>query len=80
MKSINLKTMANKPTEKQMDILNYMSKIIDYWKGTNDIDSPTLQGDLDEELINLEFDLSDTEEAELTDGMNNMLSFIRDRK
>jgi len=69
--------MANKPTQKQMDVLNYMSKIIDYWKGTNDIESPTLQGDLDEELINIDEELTNSEEAELVVKMNNLLGFVR---
>jgi len=69
--------MANKPTQKQMDVLNYMSKIIDYWKGTNDIESPTLQGDLEEELINIDEELTNSEEAELVVKMNNLLGFVR---
>ena len=69
--------MANKPTEKQLDILNYMSRITDYWKGSNDINSPTLEGDLEEELMNLETNLSGSEETELTVKMYNLLTFIR---
>ena len=60
-----------------MDVLNYMSKIIDYWKGTNDIESPTLQGDLDEELINIDEELTNSEETELVVKMNNLLGFVR---
>lgn len=42
-----------KPTEKQKKVINILIDILKSWRDSNDIDSPTLNSDLEESLEEL---------------------------
>ncbi len=69
-----------KPTEKQVEVIKEILGIIKSWEGTNDINSPTHYGDINEELNKLELDTIITcpEETKLTTGLAYLLSTIQD--
>lgn len=66
-----------KPNEKQIAILNYLSTQIEYWKKTNDINSPTHNGDMEEELWNLDDILDERDKNEIVDSLSDLLYIVR---
>ena len=69
-----------KPNGKQIAACTFIEKNARYWQHTNDISSPTHQGDLNEEVKNVQFGediLTDEEQKELANKMNDLLQFIR---
>jgi len=44
-----------KPNENQIESINLIISIIESWKNTNDINSPTHESDINEELRKLDF-------------------------
>lgn len=66
-----------KPNENQIEILDYVSSQINYWKRTNDINSPTHQGDMEEEMWKIEELLSDDQKEKILESLNNLLTTIK---
>ena len=66
-----------KANDKQIAIINYLQTQLSYWRDTNDIDSPTHGGDINEETINIDCELSDDEESVLEEETYNILKYIR---
>lgn len=71
-----------RPTTKQKSICAISSLHLTYWMRTNDISSPTHEGDLAEDIRNIhigigEEELTEDEQKELENKMNDLLNFIR---
>ena len=52
-----------KATEKQKRVIEFFRTQLNYWENTNDINSPTHEGDIREELNKLDDVLNDEEIA-----------------
>jgi len=70
-----------KPNEKQLQILNYVEMQIRYWKGTNDINSPTHHGDMEEEIWKIENLFDDEKDKQrVMDSLSEILKVVRKNK
>jgi hypothetical protein len=71
-----------KPTEKQIQIIEFIKEQVYFWKTTNDILSPTHYCDIEEEAFKLWGDdvLTDEEHKELVELSENLYQFIRNLK
>jgi hypothetical protein len=45
-----------KPTQRQKEVIELVAKLCDYWLTTNDLHSPSHNGDIDSELSNMTID------------------------
>ena len=63
-----------KPTETQKTVCEALIKQLQFWRDTNDIDSPTHYTDMDALLNDC---LSETEIEELTSETCNLFQFIK---
>lgn len=70
--------MTRKPTDRQVEILDYLLNEIKQWKNTNDLSSPTLDGDIGVFMVNVDLDEKDQDYLKYLLG--NLLTFIRDKK
>ena len=66
-----------KPTETQKTVCEALIEQLQFWKHTNDIDSPTHYTDMDEHFTLLSDCLSETEIEELTSETCNLFQFIK---
>lgn len=64
-----------KATEKQKQICDAIKSQVEFWKTSNDIDSPTHYCDNAQAVEELNLSAEDTED--LTNFMDNLLNFIR---
>lgn len=71
-----------KATPRQKIILQEVENQITYWRNTNDLDSPTHYGDIEEESRKLEDDATLTEEQRIRfeNIMGDLLDFIKTKK
>lgn len=67
-----------KATERQKQICDAIKSQVEFWKTSNDIDSPTHYCDNEQAIEQLELSADDTED--LTNFMNNLLNFIKEQK
>ena len=65
----------SKPTGKQRKVISYIQQEAKSWYLSNDISSPTHNGDIKSFTINL--DLTEEQEYELEYLMLNLLNFVR---
>lgn len=68
-----------KATEKQKEICDLIINQVSFWKSSNDINSPTHYCDNSESVRNME-GLSEEDEEDLTNFLNNLLNFVKDNK
>lgn len=64
-----------KATEKQKQICDAIKSQVEFWKTSNDIDSPTHYCDNAQAVEELNLGAEDTED--LTNFMDNLLNFLR---
>lgn len=64
-----------KATESQKQICDAIKSQVEFWKTSNDIDSPTHYCDNAQAVEQLELPAEDTED--LTNFMDNLLNFVR---
>lgn len=72
-----------KPTDKQKEIAELVKLQAEFWQSTNDIDSPTHNCDIEEDVfVNLKLNglISDEHAEYLEDALNNILYIIRMNK
>lgn len=71
-----------KATPRQKLLLQEVENQITYWRNTNDMDSPTHYGDIEEELKKLEDDADLTKEDRIRfeDIVGDLLDFIKTKK
>lgn len=68
-----------KPTEIQIKTIDTIVSIVKSWKNTNDINSPTLISDIQEEMYsNLSDDMSYEEMDELSSVLEDLLWLIKE--
>lgn len=67
-----------KATDKQKEICDLVIQQASFWKSSNDIDSPTHYCDNSESVRSLE--LSEEDEEDLTNFLDNLLNFVKERK
>jgi len=67
-----------KPTINQKDLIEIVSSIIDGWRNTNDISSPTIQSDIKEELSKIDY-LTTQDKKKLTNEIQSILNTIKYR-
>ena len=68
-----------KATDKQKRLCDLVIKQASFWKSSNDIDSPTLYCDNYESVRSLE-GLSEEDEEDLTNFLDNLLNFVKEKK
>ncbi len=66
-----------KPTQKQKGLIKTIEKIVSSWASTNDINSPTHGGDIDEELRKHDFDDNTDDKGLITYALSDILEIIR---
>lgn len=64
-----------KPTDNQKEICDYIISEAKFWKESNDISSPTHNGDIVDFMNRI--DLTEEQEVELEYLMLNLLNFVR---
>ena len=67
-----------KTTDKQKQICDLVIQQANFWKSTNDINSPTHYCDISESVKSLE--LSEEDEEDLTNFLDNLLNFVKEKK
>jgi hypothetical protein len=69
-----------KPSDRQKEIAKLIESQAGYWSNTNDINSPTHEGDVDEEvrLLTLNDTITDDQVKILSDKILDLYYFIRD--
>lgn len=68
-----------KPTEIQIKTIDTIVSIVKSWKNTNDINSPTLSSDIQEEIYaNLGEDMGYEDMDELTSVLEDLLWLIKE--
>lgn len=67
-----------KATDKQKQICDLIIQQASFWKSSNDIDSPTHYCDNSESVRSLE--LSEEDEEDLTNFLDNLLNFVKEKK
>jgi len=65
-----------KPNNNQIETIKVLKTIISSWEKTNDIDSPTHEGDIDEEVLNLDF-LTEIESGKINANLTLLYYTIR---
>lgn len=68
-----------KTTDKQKEICDLIIQQVEFWKSSNDIDSPTHRVDNYESVKVLD-ELKEDDEEDLINFLDNLLSFIRTLK
>lgn len=68
-----------KATDKQKQICDLVIQQASFWKISNDIDSPTHYCDNSESVRSLE-GLSEEDEEDLTNFLDNLLNFVKEKK
>jgi len=68
----------SKATDKQKQICDLIIEQANFWKSSNDINSPTHYCDNFESVISL--DLSEEDEEDLTNFLDNLLNFVKEKK
>ena len=68
-----------KPTERQKEVIRKISKFIDAWEGSNDIDSPTLEADIESFVDDLEtlYAVNKESRTDLELGIYNILDGVQ---
>lgn len=79
MNLLNYKHMS-KATDKQKQICDLVIQQASFWKSSNDIDSPTHYCDNSESVISLELSEEEDDEEDLTNFLDNLLNFIKEKK
>lgn len=69
-----------KPTTKQIELIKTIEKIVSSWRSTNDINSPTHDSDIDEELRKHDFDANTDDKGLVTYALSDILEIIRRNK
>lgn len=67
-----------KATDKQKQICDLVIQQASFWKSSNDIDSPIYYCDNFESVRSLE--LSEEDEEDLTNFLDNLLNFVKEKK
>ena len=65
-----------KPNDNQLEVIEFLMTQLKYWKGTNDISSPTHRGDITEEVIKLD-NITSEERAKLDIETGSLLRLIQ---
>lgn len=68
-----------KTTPKQKEICDLIISQVSFWKSSNDINSPTHYCDNSESVRSLE-GLSEEDEEDLTNFLDNLLNFVKEKK
>lgn len=68
-----------KATTKQKEICDLIINQVSFWKSSNDINSPTHYCDNSESVRSLE-GLSEEDEEDLTNFLDNLLNFVKEKK
>ena len=68
-----------KPTDKQKQICDLVIQQANFWKSSNDIDSPTHYCDNNESVSDIDW-LSEEDEEDLTNFLDNLLNFVKEKK
>ncbi len=66
-----------KPNKNQLEVLDYLSTQIEYWKKTNDINSSTHHGDMEEEFWKIEELMDNKDKDIIIDSLCDILATIR---
>lgn len=77
MNLLNYKYMS-KAIDKQKQICDLVIQQANFWKSSDDINSPTHYCDNSESVRSLE--LSEEDEEDLTNFLDNLLNFIKEKK
>ena len=68
-----------KPNEAQLTVIRAVRDTLSFWEGTNDIDSPTHECDIDETLFaNCEEHLNDSQRYRISRSLIKVLNIIRE--
>lgn len=68
-----------KATDKQKEIYDLIINQVSFWKSSNDINSPTHYCDNSESVRSME-GLSEEDEEDLTNFLDNLLNFVKEKK
>ena len=69
-----------KPNENQKEVLSYLKNQISYWNNTNDINSSTHQGDMEEEFIHIEDFFDNESKDKLLHSLNEIYTLVKNVK
>jgi hypothetical protein len=71
-----------KPTPRQQKLIEEVQNQASFWMNTNDLDSPTHYGDLEEEVKKFVWDddLSKEDAKKFEDLLGDLLDFIKSKK
>lgn len=67
-----------KATNKQKEICDLIINQVSFWKSSNDINSPTHYCDNSESVRSIE-GLSEEDEEDLTNFLDNLLNFVKEK-